>query len=230
MTTPAENQNWQKRQYDSFGPHFRIETANPELGTAGNIAYNLYGYSDSKDVSNLGMMGDGQFQIFADQCITIAGGASVDGGGLCINIVGTKGDVAISAEGEGDIRIKGRNIFLDAEENIELTTGGKVDIDSAELIATTQNTTRINARKTRISGNNIDIGGKTNLTLITTLGSIKVKKIVARDVNWATQVFAGTSVPPSALNVAPPAPPEPQGGFGGGTGNPTNRRGSGARR
>ena len=230
MTTPAENQNWQKRQYDSFGPHFRIETANPELGAAGNIAYNLYGYSDSKDVSNLGMMGDGQFQIFADQCITIAGGANVDGGGLCINIVGTKGDVAISAEGEGDVRIKGRNIFLDAEENIELTTGGKVDIDSAELIATTQNTTRINARKTRISGNNIDIGGKTNLTLITTLGSIKVKKIVARDVNWATQVFAGTSVPPSALNVAPPAPPEPQGGFGGGTGNPTNRRGSGARR
>ena len=227
MTTPAENQNWQKRQYDSFGPHFRIETANPELGIAGNIAYNLYGYSDSKDVSNLGMMGDGQFQIFADQCITIAGGASVDGGGLCINIIGTKGDVAISAEGEGDVRIKGRNIFLDAEENIELTTGGKVDIDSAELIATTQNTTRINARKTRISGNNIDIGGKTNITLVTTVGSIKVKKIVSRDVNWATQVFAGTSVPPSALNVTPPTP---QGGFGGGTGNPTNRRGSGARR
>ena len=200
MTTPAENQNWQKRQYDSFGPHFRIETANPELGIAGNIAYNLYGYSDSKDVSNLGMMGDGQFQIFADQCITIAGGANVDGGGLCINIVGTKGDVAISAEGSGDVRIKGRNIFLDAEENIELTTGGKVDIDSAELIATTQNTTRINARKTRISGNNIDIGGKTNITLVTSKGSIKVKKIVARDVNWATQVFAGTSVPSSALN------------------------------
>ena len=66
MTTPAENQNWQKRQYDSFGPHFRIETANPELGLVGNVAYNLYGYSDSKDVSNLGMMGDGQFQIFAD--------------------------------------------------------------------------------------------------------------------------------------------------------------------
>ena len=224
MTTPAENQNWQKRQYDSFGPHFRIETANPELGTAGNIAYNLYGYSDSKDVSNLGMMGDGQFQIFADQCITIAGGASVEGGGVCVNIVGTKGDVAISAEANGDVRIKGRNIFLDAEENIELTTGGKVDIDSAELIATTQNTTRINARKTRISGNNIDIGGKTNITLITSTGAIKVKKIVSRDVNWATQVFAGTSVPPSALNV------EPQGGFGGGTGNPTNRRGSGARR
>ena len=199
MTTPAENQNWQKRQYDSFGPHFRIETANPELGLVGNVAYNLYGYSDSKDVSNLGMMGDGQFQIFADQCITIAGGASVDGGGLCINIVGTKGVVAISAEKNGDVRIKGRNIFLDASENIELTTGGKIELDSGELLATTQNTTRIHARKTKVSGRNIDIGGSTDITLITPRGAIKVKRIVAREVDWSGAVFANTSVPANAL-------------------------------
>ena len=53
------NQSTQKRQYDSFGPHFRIETGNPQLGVAGNICYNLYGYSDSSDVTNIGMMGDG---------------------------------------------------------------------------------------------------------------------------------------------------------------------------
>ena len=194
MATPAENQNWQKRQYDSFGPHFRIETANPELGTAGNIAYNLYGYSDSKDISNIGMMGDGQLQILADQCITIAGGASVEGGGVCINIVGTKGDVAISAEKNGDVRIKGRNIILDATENIELTCGGKINLDSSELIATTQNTTRINARKTRISGSNIDISGASNVTLITPRGPITVKRFKSRDVDWAKQVFAGTAV------------------------------------
>ena len=195
----AQNQNWQKRQYDSFGPHFRIETANPELGLVGNVAYNLYGYSDSKDVSNLGMMGDGQFQIMADQCITIAGGASVEGGGLCVNIIGTKGDVAISAEKNGDVRIKGRNIFLDASENIELTTGGKIELDSAELLATTQNTTRIHARKTKVSGRNIDIGGSTAITLITPKGPIKVNRIVAREVDWSGAVFANTSVPANAL-------------------------------
>ena len=157
-------------------------------------------------------MGDGQFQIFADQCITIAGGANVDGGGLCINIIGTKGDVAISAEGEGDVRIKGRNIFLDAEENIELTTGGKVDIDSAELIATTQNTTRINARKTRISGNNIDIGGKTNITLIS-YRTIKVKKIVRESKLGNTSLYE--LGPSSALNAYTPTP---KGGAGGGQG------------
>tara|TARA_B100001989_G_scaffold22945_1_gene13885 strand:- start:161 stop:763 length:603 start_codon:yes stop_codon:yes gene_type:complete len=188
------NQSYQKRQYDSFGPHFRIETGNPELGVAGNICYNLYGYSDSNDVTNIGMMGDGQLQIMADQCITIDGGASVDGGGCCVNIIGSKGDVTITAMKNGDVKIKGTNIVLDATENVEIIAGGKVTIDSAELIATTQNTTRIHARKTRVSGSNIDIDGGTDITLITPKGSIKVKRIKARDIDWAQQVFAGTAV------------------------------------
>ena len=161
MTSAAENQNWQKRQYDSYGPHFRIETANPELGVCGNIAYNLYGYADSGDTANLGLKGNGLFDIFADQCITIDGGAKVEGGGVCVNIIGSKGDIAITAMENGDVRISGRNIILDADENIEMTAGGKVEIDSGELLATEQNTTRIRATKTSISGDNINIGGKT---------------------------------------------------------------------
>ena len=193
MTTPAENQNWQKRQYDSYGPHFRIETANPELGVCGNIAYNLYGYADSGDTANLGLKGNGLFDIFADQCITIDGGAKVEGGGVCVNIIGSKGDIAITAMENGDVRISGRNIILDADENIEMTAGGKVEIDSAELLATKQNTTRINAKKTNISGGKIDIGGSTGVTLITTKGAIKVKRFVAQDVSWASNVFQGTA-------------------------------------
>ena len=193
MTSAAENQNWQKRQYDSYGPHFRIETANPELGVSGNIAYNLYGYADSGDTANLGLKGNGLFDIFADQCITIDGGAKVEGGGVCVNIIGSKGDVAITAMENGDVRISGRNIILDADENIEMTAGGKVEIDSAELLATKQNTTRINAKKTSISGGNIDIGGSTGVTLITPRGPIKVNRFVARDVSWASNVFQGTA-------------------------------------
>ena len=188
----AESQNWQKRQYDSFGPHFRIETANPELGVCGNVAYNLYGYADSGDSSNLGLMGNGQFNIFADQCITIDGGANVEGGGLCVNIIGSKGDIAITAMADGDVRIKGRNIILDADENIEMIAGGKVDIDSAEILAVKQNNTTIKAQKTSVSGDNINIGGKTGITLVTPKGSIFVKNIIARDVSWASSVFRDT--------------------------------------
>ena len=191
MTTAAENQNWQKRQYDSYGPHFRIETANPELGVCGNIAYNLYGYADSGDTSNLGLKGNWQFDIFADQCITIDGGAKVEGGGVCVNIIGSRGDIAITAMDNGDVRIKGRNIIIDADENIEMLAGGKVSIDSAEIEAVNQNTTRINAKRTFISGKSIDIGGSTGVVLKTSKGTIKVNKFISADQSWASKVVQG---------------------------------------
>ena len=187
----AESQNWQKRQYDSFGPHFRIETANPELGVCGNVAYNLYGYADSGDTSNLGLMGNGQFNIFADQCITIDGGAKVDGGGVCVNIIGSRGDIAITAMDNGDVRIKGRNIIIDADENIEILAGGKLSIDSAEIEAVNQNTTRINAKRTFVSGKSIDIGGSTGVVLKTNKGTIKVNKFISADQSWASKVVQG---------------------------------------
>ena len=92
----------------------------------------------------------------------------------------------------GDVKLKGTNIVIDATENVEIIAGGKVTIDSAELIATTQNTTRIHARKTRVSGSNLDIDGGTSLTLFTPRGSIKVKRIKARDIDWAQQVFGNS--------------------------------------
>ena len=191
MAPAAENQNWQKRQYDSYGPHFRIETANPELGVCGNIAYNLYGYADSGDTSNLGLKGNGQFDIFADQCITIDGGAKVEGGGVCVNIIGSRGDIAITAMDNGDVRIKGRNIIIDADENIEMLAGGKVSIDSAEIEAVNQNTTRINAKRTFVSGKSIDIGGSTGVVLKTNKGTIKVNKFISADQSWASKVVQG---------------------------------------
>ena len=199
MTTPAENQNWQKRQYDSYGPHFRIETSNPELGMCGNVAYNLYGYADSGDISNIGMTGDGKVHVYGDQTITVAGGAKIDNGGVCVKIVGLNGDVTINAEKSGDVRISGRNLIFDAKDNIEFTANGKVQINSRELIATNQSTTRIHAKKTRLSGTNLDLDGGTNITLRTSKGTIKVKRITGRDVDWAAACFANTKVPTSAL-------------------------------
>ena len=200
MTYPVNEQNWQKRSYDSYGPHFRIETSNPELGMCGNVAYNLYGYAESGDISNIGMTGDGKVHIYGDQMITIAGGAKEKSNGVCIKIVGLNGDVTINAEKGGDVRISGKNINFDATENIELSANGKVQINSRELIATNQCNTTIKATKTRISGRNLDIAGKTDITLKTPRGSIKVQRITGRDVDWAAACFANTTVPASALN------------------------------
>ena len=145
------------------------------------------------------LTGDGKVHVYGDQTITVAGGAKIDNGGVCVKIVGLNGDVTINAEKNGDVRISGKNLIFDAKENIEFTANGKVQMNSRELIATNQTTTRIHAKKTRLSGTNLDLDGGTNITLRTTKGTIKVKRITGRDVDWAAACFANTKVPTSAL-------------------------------
>ena len=66
-----------------------------------------------------------------------------------------------------------------------MLAGGKVSIDSAEIEAVNQNTTRINAKRTFISGKSIDIGGSTGVVLKTSKGTIKVNKFISADQSWA---------------------------------------------
>ena len=103
-----------------------------------------------------------------------------------------------------------------------IARGGKVDIDSGELIATKQRTTRINAKKTHITGGKIDIGGSTGVTLMTPKGPIKVNQFIPNEGSFVQQCFQGLAAAASISKYA-------QGGYGGGVGNPTNRRGSGVR-
>ena len=141
---PDEQQNWQLRQYDSFGPHFRIDTGNPQLGTNGGL-YHLYN----------------------DQCIEIVGGRKVDAGGVCVNIIGSSGDVTITAMSNGDVKVTGANIILDADKNVEINAGGDFRVRASNSINMSSNTCYIKAP----------------------YGKIRV-----REVGWMGGVFAGTKV------------------------------------
>ena len=88
---PDEQQNWQLRQYDSFGPHFRIDTGNPQLGQNGAVVYDLLGSGKDGNTSTVGMTEAGLYHMYNDQCIEIMGGNRVDAGGVCVNIVGANG-------------------------------------------------------------------------------------------------------------------------------------------
>ena len=83
--------------------------------------------------------------------------------------------------------------MIDADGgNIEMIArGGKVDIDSGELIATKQRVTRINAKKTHIAGGKIDIGGSTGVTLMTPKGPIKVNQFIPNEGSFVKQCFQG---------------------------------------
>jgi len=131
---PFDKQNWQRRKYTSFSPHFRIDTGNPQMGLNGTDVYNLYGVTDERDVSLVGMTFGGMFHIYNDQSIEIIGGQKSSSTGVDIVITGKNGDVWITAEKNGQVRIRGANITIDADENLTLKAGNNIKIQAENKI------------------------------------------------------------------------------------------------
>ncbi len=135
----AHDQNWEKRQYVSFTPQFRIDVNNPQVGYNGPGVYDLYSTTDSGDVSLAGMMQGGIYRLYNDRTIEIIAGKKSDRGGVDICITGLKGSVLITAMENGDVRIKGNNIIMEAKQEFKVKAekmvfdcGGRFDIVAKE--------------------------------------------------------------------------------------------------
>jgi len=127
-------QNWQRRQYETFSPNFRIDTGNPSMGYNGADVYNLYANTDSGDVSLVGMTQGGMFHIYNDRTIEIIAGQKSEETGVDIKITGKNGDIWITAEKNGQVRIRGANIVVDADENLTLKAGNNIKINAGNKL------------------------------------------------------------------------------------------------
>jgi len=125
----AREENWEERSYWKLGPHFGIDVKNPQLGLDGPDVYNMYGVTTDKDSFTLSLSdGSGKLNISNERSIQITAGQNNPGGGVDILITGKNGDITITAEKNGNIKIRGKNIIIDADENINLTAGRNVSI------------------------------------------------------------------------------------------------------
>lgn len=95
---PFDKQNWQNRSVQSFGPKFRIDMGNPQMGLNGTEVYNIYAVTDSNDVCLTGLSEGGIYKIHNDQSIEIIAGQNSQSNGVDIVINGRNGDVCITAE------------------------------------------------------------------------------------------------------------------------------------
>ena len=127
---PLSNQNWNQRSIQSFGPKFRLDMNNPQMGLNGTDVYNLYAVTDSKDVCITGLSEGGLYKIYNDHSIEIIAGQKAESTGVDINIVGRNGDITITAEKNGSVRIRGSNIVLDADESVKIKAGKDVVIEN----------------------------------------------------------------------------------------------------
>lgn len=136
---PFDKQNWQRRKFHSFSPNFRIETGNPQMGLNGSSVYEFYGVNDDRNVSLVGMTFGGMFHIYNDQSIEIVAGQKSKSTGVDIQITGKNGDIWITAEKNGQVRIRGANVIVDADENLTLKAGNNIKIEAGNKIALKSN-------------------------------------------------------------------------------------------
>ena len=123
------NENWEARTIDSRSPKFRIDVANPEMGAEGSDVYKIYAVTDNKDVSLCSLSESGKYKIHNDKSLEIVAGMTNTEGGVDIVITGMKGDVLITAMRDGQVKIKGANIVLQADEDIDLIAGRNINVN-----------------------------------------------------------------------------------------------------
>lgn len=118
--------NYESRDIISLGPKFRITTNDFQFGCDGKPVYSLYSYNDTNDVNLMSFSESGTFRIINDRTIEVIAGEKNSDKSVDIVIVGRNGDVTITAQGNGSIRIKGKSVMIEAVEDLDLKAGRNI--------------------------------------------------------------------------------------------------------
>ena len=130
-TRPEDLQNWSLWDFDE-NPVFKFQTGNPTYGYGGGTVFSQQ-MEQNDQTAAITLTEDGQLNFFNDDTITITGGITKTSG-ECVNIVGKNGGVTITAMKNGTVKIKGRNIQIDADENINIESKKNVRIHGKSSI------------------------------------------------------------------------------------------------
>jgi len=122
--------SYEARDFLSLGPQFRIDINEPISGSDGISVYKLYSYNDSNDVNLMAFTNSGSFKLYNDRSIEIVAGEKNSGKSVDIVIAGVNGDITITAMSNGAVRIKGKNIQIEASEDIDLKAGRNITMNA----------------------------------------------------------------------------------------------------
>jgi hypothetical protein len=173
---PFDKQNWQGRSISSFGPKFRIDMNNPQMGCNGTEVYNIYAVTNNNDVCLTGLSEGGNYKIYNDHSIEIIAGQKSNSNGVDIVISGRNGDVCITAEKNGRVRIRAQNIMIDADEDVDIKAGRNITLDAG-------------SGRVLLKGNKLDANGLTG-------------NLVPEGTSFGEVVFNGTFVGQDIVKAA----------------------------
>lgn len=144
---PLEKQNWYRHFVESYGPTFRIDIGNPQMGYGGADVYTMYGYTDDNKQSSISFDQNAKLKINSDVSIEIVAGEKAGDKGEDILIHSRRGNVTITADRNGAIKIAGANITIEASGDLNLSAGNDIVANAGNIF--------------RIEGNGAEIEGMT---------------------------------------------------------------------
>ena len=157
MATRPENlQNWTVWDFDE-NPVFKFQTGNPNYGYGGGTLFSQQ-MEGNDQTAAITLTEDGQLNFFNDDTITITGGIKKTSG-ECLNLVGKNGGVTITAMKNGTVKIKGRNIQIDADESINIESKKNVRIHGKSSIFFDTPNLATNALTGNLAPRDVTLGG-----------------------------------------------------------------------
>lgn len=163
------NKNLRRRNLESLGCIYRNDVGNPQIGGNGADVSLEYSVNDDKNVCVSGFTQGGTYKLYVDQCIEMVGGLKTPEGGIDIVIASSNGDVTITAMKNGSIRIKGGNVMIQADEDIDIQAGRNINLNAG-------------SGRILLNANKADVVALAGNLVESTTG------------NFITQVFTGTEV------------------------------------
>ena len=131
----AESNSQENRTIDLFGPQFLIETGSRAVGVGGQNVFNISSINDDGVRYTQSLTQTGLSKINAEGILQIESGIKNQSSeGVAFFACAHNGDMALSAN-KGWVRIKGRNIVLDATNKIVIK-GQDIQIGNEDKHAT----------------------------------------------------------------------------------------------
>ena len=130
---PEQNQNWYLRECISYNPKVREEICNPSFGYLGASNYFLYAVSDKQLKTSIDFTDAGKALINSDDSIEIVAGERSGDKDENILLHARRGNISITADRTGNVRISGNNVVIESNGDLEYVTGGDFIVDAANM-------------------------------------------------------------------------------------------------
>ena len=128
-----QDQNHEQRIIESFGPKFRIDVNNPQMGEKGTNVFLQYAVTDDNSRQFTALDESGKFMCHNEKDIEIISGRKTKSD-VGIEIATLKGSIEITCQGDGNILIKGSNVVVEAREDISLKAGRNISLSASSAM------------------------------------------------------------------------------------------------